>query len=203
MVVRTSFGTNDVTGNTVWNIVFKVTIESLMFTIFNFQICKVASAMLSCKRSFLHVNGILVFLLLLLLTDVVTTWLVGWIIIVLILEASIANVIWNFTHAFRINRHGFMGFLSHSEHFAHLRGSRGSWTFILCWLNSVFFSAFFKISMLQCLRGRHSVVVVVNEKFTNDIYSFRVLWHQLNETTSFFLWKVKLHVAGNFLKLIK
>jgi hypothetical protein len=141
MVVCTSFCSNDVSSNAVWNIVFEITIKSLMLTIFNLEICKISSAMLSCKWAFFHVDGILVVASFFLFGLGVVSALVGRSSIILIHRTTtITNIIRNFAHAFGIYRHRFVRLLGHSEYLAHLRGGWGGRPFILRRLNSVFFS---------------------------------------------------------------
>jgi len=60
------------TGYTTRNIIFKITIKSLVFTVFNFKISKIATTMLGSQRSFLHIN-ICIILLFLFRVSVVAT----------------------------------------------------------------------------------------------------------------------------------
>ena len=96
-----------------------------------------------------------------------------------------------------------MGFLSHSEYFAHLR-----WGWYVTITNtslisdSILLSKFFKIWVLQRLRSRHSMVMVVYQKFLDDFPSFLVLRNTFYEPSAFLLGKVEFHVTRNFLKLI-
>ena len=66
MVVFSSYGTYSpgVAYNTARYVVFKVAIEGLMFTIFNFEVGKVASAVLGCQWPLLHIEVSLLFLFL-------------------------------------------------------------------------------------------------------------------------------------------
>jgi len=60
------------TGYTTRNIIFKITIKSLVFTVFNFKISKITTTMLGSQRSFLHIN-ICIILLFLFRVSVVAT----------------------------------------------------------------------------------------------------------------------------------
>lgn len=47
------------------------------------------------------------------------------------------------------------------------------------------------------------MIVVVYQKFLDDITSLWVLWNQFLKSRSFLLWKVEFHVACNFLELVE
>lgn len=49
------------TYNATCNIIFYVAIKCLMLTVFYFKVCKISSWMLSCKRSFFHINIMVLF----------------------------------------------------------------------------------------------------------------------------------------------
>ena len=139
------------TSNTARNIILEVTIKGLMFAIFDFQISELTSAVLSSKRAFLHVD-IVVFLFL--LGVCVISRCIN-VIAVLVVERTLRDVIRNFAHAFRINRHRLVSLLGHSENFAHLRrcwgstaNSTGKSTFLK---DSILLSQLFKIGMLKSL----------------------------------------------------
>ena len=141
--------------NWTGHIIFEITIEGLMFAIVNFKICKVSSAVLRGKRTFLHIN--VMFLFLFRINICWSTWShTSWtyIIAVLIIERSIWYIIRNFAHAFWIDWHWFMCFLSHSEHLAHLRRSWSSTTYsahVALLDQPILLSHVLKIRMLQCL----------------------------------------------------
>lgn len=62
----------DTTLDRTSHIILEVTVESLMLTVVNFEVCELATAMLGCKGAFLHIN-ILSILLFLFGVDVRTT----------------------------------------------------------------------------------------------------------------------------------
>lgn len=99
-----------------------------------------------------------------------------------------------------------MCFLSHSEYFTHLR-RRWRGTINACntalLLHSILLSELLEVRVLESLSGRHPVVVIIYQKFLDDLSRFWVLRDHLLKTRSFFLWKVKLHVRRNFLELIQ
>lgn len=101
------------------HIILKITIKSLMLTVFYLQICKVTTAVLSSKRAFLHVNVCI--LLLLFGIGIVSTTVTT----ILIIKRPIRSIVRNLTHALRVYWHGLVGFLCHSKYFTHAwwRGS--------------------------------------------------------------------------------
>ena len=110
-------------GNTTRNVIFKITVKSLMFTIFNFKISKITTWMLGGKWPFLDIilSSSCSLLLLFVWISVVATSVSA----VLVIKAAIGCVVRNFTHAFRIYRHGLVSFLRHSENLAHRAWSWG------------------------------------------------------------------------------
>jgi hypothetical protein len=54
----------DCTSLAARNIIFKVTVKSLVFCILNFEVGKITATVLSCQRTFFHVNIVVLFLLL-------------------------------------------------------------------------------------------------------------------------------------------
>ena len=162
------------TGYTTRNIIFEITIKSLVFTIFNFKISKITTAVLGGQRSFFHINiGILLFLFgVCVITTGVTT--------ILIIKRPIWSIIRYFTHAFRINWHWFMGLLCHSKYLTHRRRSwsRTINSSNISFLhNPILFTKLFKISMLQRLSCRHPVIMVVNQELLNNVTGFWILRH--------------------------
>jgi hypothetical protein len=91
------------TSNTAGYIVFKVTVECLVFTIFNFKISKVSTGMLSGKWPLLHIINLRIGILLLLFIwiSIITTGITT----ILIVEGPIRGIIRYFTHAFGVDRH--------------------------------------------------------------------------------------------------
>ena len=159
--------------------------------------------MLGGKRSLFHVDILLIFTFFLLGVQVIS-WTVN-LIVVLIIKWTIWDIVWDFTHTLGVHWHRFMGFLCHSEYFAHLRWSwcRTINSSDASLLNdSILFSQFFEIWVLQRLSSRHSMVMVVYQKFLDDFPSFLVLWNHFYEPSTFLLGKVEFHVTCNFLKLI-
>ena len=69
------------------NIIFKVTVKSLMLAIFNFKISKVTSTVLSGKRSLLHINILLILIFLFLWIKEITTGI--HLVVILIIEGAI------------------------------------------------------------------------------------------------------------------
>lgn len=126
-------------GKTIVDVILDVAVESLVLTIFNFEICKVAAAMLSGQRAFFQVDiGILLLFL--------RVYVVGrgvHFIAILVIKGSIGSVIRNFAHTFRINRHRLMSSLSHSEYLAHLRWGRCSAIDASCHVSFVLQSVLF------------------------------------------------------------
>ena len=113
------------TGYTTRNIIFEITIKSLVFTIFNFKISKITTAVLGGQRSFFHINiGVFLFLF---GVCVVSTGIST----ILIIKRTVGSIIWYFTHTFRINWHWLVSFLCHSENFTH-------WRIELAWRNDDF-----------------------------------------------------------------
>lgn len=148
------------TGYTARNIIFEITIESLMFTVFYFKISKITTAVLGGQRSFFHINiGILLFLF---GVCVITTGVSA----ILIIKATIWSIIRYFTHAFWINWHWFMGLLCHSKNLTHWR-RRWSCTInpsnISFLLNPILLTKLFKIRMLQRLSCRHPMIMIINQ----------------------------------------
>lgn len=68
------------------HIVFKITIESLMLTIFNLEVRKILTAVLSSQRPFFHINVLLI-LFLLLRVQIITTRV--YVVIILIVKRAI------------------------------------------------------------------------------------------------------------------
>ena len=150
------------TSNTARNVVFKITVKCLVFTIFNFEIGKVTSWMLCGKRPFLHIIiSISVFLFLFIWIGIIATGITA----ILVIEGAIRGVIRYLAHTFWIYRHGLMCFLGHSENFTHWTWSWSGAhaTCYVAFLNdTVLFSELLEIWMFQRLSCRHSVVMIVN-----------------------------------------
>ena len=99
-----------------------------------------------------------------------------------------------------------MCFLSHSEYFTHLRR---------CWsgtvdasdtallLHSILLPKLLKVGVLECLSCRHPMVMVIYQKFLDDLSRFRVLRNHLLKTSSLFLREIELHVRSHFLELVQ
>lgn len=134
------------TSNTAGNIVFKITVKCLVFTIFNFEIGKVTTWMLCGKRPFLHIN-IGVFLLLFIWIGIIAAGITA----ILVIEGAIRGVIWYFAHTFWIYRHWFMCFLGHSENFTHWTwswsGAAYTTSYVAFLNDTVLFSELLKIWM--------------------------------------------------------
>ena len=100
-----------------------------------------------------------------------------------------------------------MCFLGHAEHFAHGAGcwscavhSTGDITFLNY---AVLFAELFEVWVLQRLSCGHTVVMVVDQEFLDDVAGLWVLWNKLLEASTFLLWEVEFHMACYFLKLVK
>ena len=102
-----------------------------MFAVLDFQVCKVAAAMLGSQRPLLHVDGVGILGLLLLVDRVVTRHFLSRIVMVLILKTAVTLVIRNFAHALGVDAHRLVSLLGHPEHLAHLTGSRRSLGLVL------------------------------------------------------------------------
>ena len=160
------------TSNTTRNIIFKITIKSLVLRIFNFKIGKVTSAMLGSQRSLFHVDICILFLLFRI--SVIATGITT----ILIIKRTIWGIIWYFTHTFRIYGHWLMCFLSHSEYLTHWWRSWGRTIYSgnVSFLHySILLPKFFKIWMLQRLSCRHPMIMIVYQKFLNNVTCFRIL----------------------------
>ena len=99
-----------------------------------------------------------------------------------------------------------MCFLCHSEYFAHLRRRwsgtvDASDTALL--LHSILLPELLKVGVLECLSCRHPMVMVIYQKFLDDLSRFRVLWNHLLKTSSLLLWEIELHVRSHFLELVQ
>jgi len=160
------------TGYTTRNIIFEITIKSLVFTIFNFKISKITTAVLGGQRSFFHINiGVFLFLF---GVCVVTTGIST----ILIIKRTVGSIIWYFTHTFRINWHWLVSFLCHSENFTHWRRSWGRTIYssnVTFLHNSVLLTQFFKIWMLQRLSCRHPMIMVIYQELLNNVTCFWIL----------------------------
>ena len=135
------------TSNTARNIIFKITVKCLVFTIFNFKICKVTTWMLCGKRSFFHIN-IGVFLFLFIWISIISTGVSA----ILVIERPVRGIVGYLAHTFRIYRHWFMSFLGHSENFTHWTwswsGAIHATSYVAFLNDSVLFSELLKIWML-------------------------------------------------------
>ena len=69
------------------NIIFKVTIKSLMLAVFNFEVCKVAPTVLGGKRSLLHINVLLILIFLFLWVKEIATRI--HLVVILIIKGAI------------------------------------------------------------------------------------------------------------------
>lgn len=104
-----------------------------------------------------------------------------------------------------------MRFLSHSEHFAHLRGRRSS-AAETCMSEaaegtllgkSIGFAQLLEVRMLEGLRRRQPMIVIIDEQLGDDIAGLGVLRNHFREARALLLREVKLHVARHLLKLIE
>ena len=99
-----------------------------------------------------------------------------------------------------------MCFLCHSEYFTHLR-RRWSGTVdaidTALLLNSILLPKLLKVGVLETLSGRHPMVMVIYQKFRNDLSRLWVLRNHLLKTSSLFLWEIELHVGRHFLELVQ
>ena len=99
-----------------------------------------------------------------------------------------------------------MCFLCHSEYFTHLRRRwsgtvDASDTALL--LHSILLPQLFEVGVLECLSCRHPMVMVIYQKFLDDLSRFRVLRNHLLKTSSLLLWEIELHVRSHFLELVQ
>ena len=99
-----------------------------------------------------------------------------------------------------------MCFLSHSEYFTHLRRRWSSTvdapdTALL--LHSILLPKLLKVGVLESLSCRHPMVMVIYQKFLDDLSRFWVLRNHLLKTCSLFLGEIELHVRGHFLELVQ
>ena len=87
------------------NIVFEITVKSLVFAILNFQVSKITTAVLSGQGTLLHVDVVILFLLF--RVDVSSTGNTNTtradVVTVLVIEGTIRDVIRYLTHTLRIN----------------------------------------------------------------------------------------------------
>jgi hypothetical protein len=124
----------------------------------------------------------------------------------LVIEGAIGDIVRDFAHTLRINRHGLVCLLGHAEDLAHLRwrwGGAVDASDAALLLDPVLLSQLLEVRVLQGLGGRHPMVVVVYQQFLYDFASVLVLRDHLLEASSLFLREVKLHVTCHFLKLIQ
>ena len=144
------------TSLTARQIIFKITIKSLMLAIFDFEISKIA-AVLSSQWTFLHIYKVTFFLLfwVSICSASHANAACTYIITILIIEGAVWDIIRNFAHTFWIDRHGLMSFLSHSKYFTHLgRGwccTADSTLEVIILVHSISLAQLLEIWMLQCL----------------------------------------------------
>jgi hypothetical protein len=109
----------DSTGNARGYDVLEVAVESLVFTVLDFQVGEVSTAMLCCQWALFHVDTVCAFLFLLFINVIRLTS--RRIVAILIVERAIGGVVRDLAHRFRIYRHTLVSLLSHSKDLAHLR----------------------------------------------------------------------------------
>mmetsp|Transcript_10429 Transcript_10429/g.17508 ORF Transcript_10429/g.17508 Transcript_10429/m.17508 type:complete len:288 (-) Transcript_10429:120-983(-) len=192
----------DASHDTAGHVVLEVTVKSLVLAVLDLEVCKVAAAVLGGQGPLLEVDvGVL---LLLLGIDVVAGGVD--LVAILIIEGAVGGVVRYLAHALRVDRHGLVGFLSHPEDLAHLGGRGGcaadSTPHILL-DESVLLPQLLEVGVLKGLGSRHSVVVVVDEEFGDEVARILILRNQFGEACALLLGEVELHVAGHLLKLVQ
>lgn len=104
-----------------------------------------------------------------------------------------------------------MRLLRHSEHLAHLRGRRRSTAQTsMCKAaeatllgKTIRLAQLLEVWVLEGLRRRQPMVVIVNEKLRDNVARFRVLRYHFREARALLYREVKLHVTCDLLKLIE
>lgn len=162
--------------------------------------------MLRSQRSLLHVNVMVAFRFLFL-------WEAAAEVIaeLTLIERTVRRVVRYLAHTFAVDTHGFVRFLRHTEHLAHLRWRRSSAaqasvakTAESALLSeAILLAQLLEVRMLEGLRRRQPMIMIVNEQFSYDIACFWVLRNQLGQACALLLRKVELHVTRHLLKLIE